>query len=192
VVLAVGPWVHRLLGELHLPVRLTRQYLLYFTGLPANAFKVDNFPSFIADDLYGFPLCNTCTGEGPAWLKATSHRAGPPVDPDAVPVVDQNAVAFIKNRLCELLPDLLHADLVHVDACIYDMSQDEDFILDAVPGDPRVVFAAGMSGHAFKFGLLLGEMISSMLGGREPPVPLDRFRLNRFSLSAQMGKTSVA
>ena len=33
VVLATGPWVHRLLANLQLPVRLTRQYLLYFAGL---------------------------------------------------------------------------------------------------------------------------------------------------------------
>src|SRR5690348_14693447 len=33
VVLATGSWVHHLLADLHLPVRLTRQYLLYFAGL---------------------------------------------------------------------------------------------------------------------------------------------------------------
>src|SRR5215472_9229944 len=32
VVIAAGPWMHRLLPHLHLPVRITRQYLLYFSG----------------------------------------------------------------------------------------------------------------------------------------------------------------
>jgi glycine/D-amino acid oxidase-like deaminating enzyme len=38
LVLAVGPWVHHLLGDLHLPIRLTRQYSLYFDNLPVSTF----------------------------------------------------------------------------------------------------------------------------------------------------------
>ena len=56
VVLATGPWVHRLLADLQLPVRLPRQYLLYFAGLPFSSFGMNTFPAFLANDLYGFPL----------------------------------------------------------------------------------------------------------------------------------------
>ncbi|HXX77854.1 MAG TPA: FAD-dependent oxidoreductase, partial [Ktedonobacteraceae bacterium] len=31
IVLAAGPWIHRLLPHLYLPVRITRQYLIYFS-----------------------------------------------------------------------------------------------------------------------------------------------------------------
>src|SRR5437764_1111516 len=74
VVLAVGPWVHRLLGELRLPIRMTRQYLLYFANLPLSSFGLSTFPAFLADELYGFPIHPTAgTGYGPGWFKATSH-----------------------------------------------------------------------------------------------------------------------
>ncbi len=65
LVLATGPWVHRLLDDLHLPIRLTRQYLLYFANLPASSFALHKFPAFLADNLYGFPLHNTCAAKWP-------------------------------------------------------------------------------------------------------------------------------
>src|SRR6185312_5436648 len=88
VVLATGPWVHYLLAELHLPVRLTRQFLLYFANLPISLFKLHTFPAFIADDLYGFPIHHTSNGYGSNWLKAASHTFGIPADPDEMPLVD--------------------------------------------------------------------------------------------------------
>ena len=53
--------------------------------------------------------------------------------------------------------------------------------LDPLPHDPRVVFATGLTGHGFKFGPLLGELLSSMVCNTPPPVELGRFRLARFS-----------
>ena len=93
-------------------------------------------------------------------------------------------------RLRELLPALEQAELVQVDSCMYDVTPDEDFILDRLPHDPRVVFATGLTGHGFKFGLLLGEILSSMVCNIQPPVPLERFQLARFSHQHQ--KVSVA
>ena len=76
---------------------------------------------------------------------------------------------------------LERAELVQVDSCMYDVTPDEDFILDCLPYDPRVVFATGLTGHGFKFGLLLGEILSSMVCNTQPPVTLERFQLARFS-----------
>ncbi len=183
VVVAIGPWVHRLFGDLKLPVRLTRQYLLYFANLPESLFGLSTFPAFMADDLYGFPIYSTCAeGEGPHWLKAASHSFGAPADPDEVSRIrDTRHIEQIARRLHDLLPALQQAELVHTEACIYDVSQDENFILDHIPDDKRIIFATGLSGHAFKFGLLLGEMLGSLICEKEPVVPLERFRLTRFS-----------
>jgi len=78
VVLATGSWIHRLLADLRLPVRMTRQYLLYFAGLSPSLFSAGTFPAFIAGDLYGFPIHRGCNG----WVKATAHEFGIPIDPD--------------------------------------------------------------------------------------------------------------
>ena len=183
VVLATGPWVHRQLDFLRLPVRLTRQYLLYFDGLPPSTYSIGRFPAFISDDLYGFPMHHSprSASYSPYWLKAASHAFGLPVEPDERQPPDQRVIRDIVSRLQERLPALREARLVKVEACMYDVTPDESFILDHVPGDPRIVFATGLTGHGFKFGLLLGEILSSMICQEPPPVPLDRFRLARFS-----------
>ncbi len=179
VVLATGPWVHRLLADLNLPIQLTRQYLLYFSGLPLPSFGVNSFPAFITNDLYGFPVQQMHNGQ--YWLKAATHTFGPTIDPDDTREMDERFVAHTARRLRELIPALQQARLVHVDSCMYDVSPDEDFILDRLPGDPRIVFATGLSGHGFKFGPLLGELLSSLLFDTAPAVPLNCFQLARFS-----------
>jgi monomeric sarcosine oxidase len=183
VALATGPWVHRLLADLRLPVRLTRQYLLYFDGLSPSAYSIGRFPAFISDDLYGFPMhySRQSAGYGPTWLKLASHAFGAPVDPDERQPPDQRVIRDVVDRLQARLPALRQARLVKVDACMYDVTPDESFILDYVPDDPRIVFATGLTGHGFKFGLLLGEIVSSMIYQEWSPVPLDRFRLARFA-----------
>jgi monomeric sarcosine oxidase len=181
VVVATGPWVHRLLGDLHLPVRLTRQYLLYFANLPSSHFGLYTFPAFIADDLYGFPIHSTCAGSGPRWLKAASHGFGAPAEPDEVPAVDESVIQHVVEQLHAILPALQQAELIQTESYIYDVSLDEHFILDHVPDDPRVVFATGLTGHAFKFGLLLGEMLGSLVCETESVIPRKRFSFARFS-----------
>ena len=186
VVLATGSWIHRLLAHLHLPVRMTRQYLLYFSGLPVSTYGTGAFPSFMAGDIYGFPIHQGCNG----WVKATSHAFGTPTDPDHVTPQDELDIATISTQIRELLPELKHAQIARVDSCMYDVTPDEDFILDRLPSDPRVIFATGLSGHGFKFGLLLGEILNSLVCKTEPPVPSGRFHLSRFVHIQQ--KSSVA
>jgi monomeric sarcosine oxidase len=188
VVLATGSWVHRLLSHLHLPVRMTRQYLLYFSGLPTSSYGTGTFPSFIARDIYGFPIHQGCNG----WVKATSHAFGALTDPDNVTPQDDQVIATISRQIRELLPALNEAQIARVDSCMYDVTPDEDFILDRLPSDPRVIFATGLSGHGFKFGLLLGELLSSLICNTQPPVPLDRFRLSRFAHMQTHQNSSVA
>jgi len=192
VVLATGPWVHHLLGDLHLPVHITRQYLLYYANLTTTTFGSPAFPAFMAGDLYGFPIHNTCTGSGPCWLKAAAHTFGAPVEPDEIPVVDDRVIAQVARKLCDLLPALQEAELAHVDSCMYDVSIDGDFILDYLPDDPRIIFATGLTGHGFKFGPLLGELLSSMICETTPVVPMDRFRLARFPYLWRTQAHSVA
>jgi sarcosine oxidase len=52
------------------------------------------------------------------------------------------------------------ADLVDIDVCPYDNTVDEDFVVDVING---VVVGAGTSGHAFKFGPLLGRQLAELV-----------------------------
>src|SRR5207249_12240701 len=139
--------------------------------LPLSSFGLYTFPAFLADELYGFPIHSTdCSEYNRGWFKATSHTFGARVDPDEVPPVDEHVIHHVKKRLYELLPALTRAKLARVDSCIYDVSPDEHFILDYHPVDSRVIFATGLTGHGFKFGPLLGEMLSSLVQDTAPIV----------------------
>jgi monomeric sarcosine oxidase len=177
VVIAAGPWIHHLLPEVELPVRMTRQYLFYFAGLPVTSYAAGAFPAFMAGDLYGFPIHEGCNG----WVKAASHDFGYSVSPDDRPPPDRAVIERIRDSLSVLLPALHNAPLARIDSCIYDIAPDEHFILDRLPDDPRIVIATGLSGHGFKFGLLLGELLSSLLCDTKPVVPMEHFELARFA-----------
>jgi sarcosine oxidase len=67
---------------------------------------------------------------------------------------------------------------VATERCVYDNSGDTDFVLDRVG---RVVVGCGTSGHAFKFGPLLGELLADLAEDRAPALDLSRFSLRRAS-----------
>ena len=188
LVIAAGPWVHRLLGGLCLPVELTRQYLLYFADLAPTSFGVGVFPAFVEKNLYGFPIHKGSH----SWLKVASHEFGRPVDPDGAIQIENTVIASTARQARALLPALRKAHLARVEACVYDVSPDEDFILDYLPDDPRITFATGLSGHGFKFGPLLGHLLSNLVRETQPEVPLGRFRLARFSRQSNRRVISVA
>ncbi len=50
--------------------------------------------------------------------------------------------------------------------CMYTMSPDQHFLVDRLPGERNIFFAAGLSGHGFKFAPVLGEALVEMTAGR--------------------------
>ena len=63
-----------------------------------------------------------------------------------------------------------------VERCVYDNTDDEDFVVDRVG---RIVVGAGTSGHGFKFGPLLGSLLAELARGEAPSLELRRFSLRR-------------
>ena len=107
-------------------------------------------------------------------------------------LVDERVITQVKRKLCDLLPELTRAKLARVDSCMYDVSPDGHFILDYHPDDPHIVLATGLTGHGFKFGPLLGEVLSALVRDTQPIVPMERFRLARFAQRRFQQATSVA
>ena len=177
VIVTAGPWVHDVLPELALPVRPTRQQVCYFSGLPDPAmFAVGRFPVFLVGmNQYGFPL------HGPGWIKVGLHAFGETADPNAGYDSDMREVEEVRDFLRRVIPDAAEATLELVDRCMYDVTPDEDFILDSHPAGSGVIIGGGFSGHGFKFGILIGELLAALARGVESPVPMERFRLDRFT-----------
>ncbi len=180
VIITAGPWVQDVLAGLaQAPVRATRQQVCYFAGADPALFGVGAFPVFLAEmECYGFPL------HGPGWLKVASHVTGPDAQPDAGYAVDDAEVAFVRDFLRRIIPAAGALDLALVDRCMYDMTPDEDFILDHLPGAEHLLIGSGFSGHGFKFGALIGELLAALTLDQAPEFPLDDFRLSRFGAAA--------
>ncbi len=178
VVVTAGPWVHDVLPDVKLPVRPTRQQVCYLSELSPQDFGVGVFPVFLAGmEYYGFPL------QGPGWFKVGCHTTGAQVDPNLTYEADLQEVADVRAFLRRVIPKAAAGKLALVDRCMYDVTPDEDFILDLHPGGKGIVIGSGFSGHGFKFGPLIGELLAALALGEQPEFPMERFRLARFMSS---------
>jgi glycine/D-amino acid oxidase-like deaminating enzyme len=63
--------------------------------------------------------------------------------------------------------------------CQYEQSPDEHFIIDRHPNAANAWLVGGGSGHGFKHGPAVGELVAGLVfaGGTAPP----EFRLSRFA-----------
>ncbi|HEY6277494.1 MAG TPA: FAD-dependent oxidoreductase [Streptosporangiaceae bacterium] len=182
VVAAAGPWSGRLLaGAVTRAPRLapTLQQVRYFRpndASPAAWPTLIEWPSG-APAWYTVPMLGGAPG-----VKVASHLLGPAVDPGDGPFTsidpgpEDQAAAYVRDRLPGLDPAPLAPE-----TCLYTMTADEDFVLDR---DGPVVAGAGCSGHAFKFGPLLGEVLAALALGEPAPVDLTRFSLARPALAS--------
>jgi glycine/D-amino acid oxidase-like deaminating enzyme len=64
--------------------------------------------------------------------------------------------------------------------CLYTMSPDEHFIVDRHPACSNVVFAAGLSGHGFKFAPVLGRALADLALDGSTSLPIEFLSWARF------------
>jgi monomeric sarcosine oxidase len=180
-VITAGPWAEGLLASAFPQVpklTATVQQVRYF--LPRDPAAL--WPTLIEWSPSG-PCWYAVPGVGGApGVKVAAHIPGRPVDPrdgpftGIDPALEAEAAEYVRDRLPGLEPAGLAAE-----TCLYTMTSDEDFVLDRA--GPLVV-GGGCSGHAFKFGPLLGEFLAGLALGQDIPVPRERFALRRPFLAA--------
>ena len=105
---------------------------------------------------------------------------GAPFDPDREREhEDPAALAKLRAFLARHMPDLRDAEVVYSKTCTYSMTPDTDFIIDRLPNRSNALVAAGFSGHGFKFGILIGQILADLATGGTTRWDLTRFRLDR-------------
>jgi len=180
-VVCAGPWTGRLLADrgVRVPLVVTRQQYLHLLPREGDTqFAIGRFPLWYhagGHGMYGFPEEESVPG-----VKIADHHLGPRVDPDQVDrEVDDACREAIRAYARARLPDLTDR-ISYEKVCLYDNTPNEDFIIDRLPDDPRVVVIGGTSGHGFKFVTLLGRIAAELAADREPSCDLHRFALARF------------
>ena len=177
-VFACGPWLGTLFPDVIGPrLTPTRQEVFFFGTPPGDArFTEDAMPVW-ADHgrrfMYGIP--------GNEWrgFKVADDTRGPVFDPTSGErIVSSEGLRAAREYLGYRFPALKGAPLVESRVCQYENSADEGFIVDRHPEAGNLWLVGGGSGHGFKHGPAVGELVAdAVLGRREPDAT---FRLARF------------
>lgn len=179
-VIAAGAWANDLLN---LPKADVKPWprTLFWRRPQTDDFKLGKFACFAVEEddgrfYYGFPAID---GEG---VKVAEHSGGhaiarPEERGDAPEPGESEAIdAFLGARIPALarLPGSFQR-------CLYEVSRDHHFLIDRHPLSDRVVFAAGLSGHGFKFSPVLGEALAIMTLEDRTPEHFKFLSLARFA-----------
>jgi sarcosine oxidase len=182
LVITAGAWAGPLLRNLGVPLEVRRKPLMWYGPRDAAASAANGFPCFLFElphgIFYGFPAVDE------RGLKAAEHSGG---DAIANPLaVDRQLHATDYQRVDQFLqthiPSVRTPSREHA-VCLYTMSPDEHFLVDRHPDDPRIVFAAGLSGHGFKFTPVLGQALAELATESVTCPPTAFLSLGRFRRS---------
>jgi sarcosine oxidase len=174
VVLSAGPWLPDFLPKplsRHFTIR--RQVLLWFTlknGEPTERYKPDAFPVFYwqlprKQALYGFPWIGT---DQPAIKVATEQydttTSAQTIDRNVTP---EEIAAVYNEYVADFMPGV-SSRCIKSATCMYTCTEDTHFVIDTLPGEPRVIVASPCSGHGFKHSPAIGEGIAELLTQSRP------------------------
>ncbi len=177
-VFACGPWLGKLfpqaVGDL---VQPTKQDVFFF-GTPAgdDRFSDGHLPVW-ADHRgrfrYGIP------GSDRRGFKIADDTRGPAFDPTCGErVVSPKTLRDIREYVGFRFPTLKDAPLVETRVCQYEQTPDSHFIIDRHPAMENVWLVGGGSGHGFKHGPAIGEMMAELILKERDANAI--FRLARF------------
>lgn len=166
VVWACGPWLARLFpGIVHLRVDRI-EYATFACGPQWGAEAGVPVHVEWGAELYGLPALD---GEG---FKVAPEPAADPFDPDTwdrplTAEAEELARAYLRRRF----PALGDAARTGGRVCQYETTPDSEFILAPHPEDERAWIVGGGSGHGFKHGPALAEIVRDAITGAAPPLP---------------------
>jgi glycine/D-amino acid oxidase-like deaminating enzyme len=178
-VFACGPWLGSLFPEaIGDRVRPTRQEVFFFGTPPGDTRFTEAALPVWADHgtrfMYGIP--------GNEWrgFKVADDTRGPAFDPTSGErVPDEHALRTAREYLGLRFPALQGAPLLEARVCQYENSPDDHFIIDRHPAAANAWLVGGGSGHGFKHGPAVGELVARLVLTGEAPD--EQFRLSRFA-----------
>ncbi|MBT4724326.1 MAG: N-methyl-L-tryptophan oxidase [Planctomycetaceae bacterium] len=174
IVVTAGAWAADLLPELKGHLRILNKPLHWYTadadlysnrvGCPVFFFESET------GDYYGFPSIDE------RGLKLARHSGGAEVSNplELNRSLDEDERSDVAGFLRKHLPQVSDQATDHA-VCMYTVTSDSHFIIDRAELDDRIVYAAGLSGHGFKFAAALGELLAKMANGESHGYDLAQF-----------------
>ncbi|MGX7953327.1 NAD(P)/FAD-dependent oxidoreductase [Tsuneonella sp. HG249] len=173
IVLACGPWLGTLLPGLLGPLIRTPRRELVFVAPPPGDMRYgwERCPNLV--DALGWTSADLGNG-----VKIAPPMRGIDMDPDETERVPSRlALEGAEAYVCARLPGLVGQPVVSTYVSQLENTASEDFIIDRHPEADRILIAGGGSGHAFKFGPVLGEYVAKAVLSGSAGEHVDRFGL---------------
>ncbi len=183
VIVATGSWISELVPALRGHAVPIKQVVSWYQPTDGLVTQPQRMPVFIRDEgengsFFGFPSI------GIDGVKVGRHaHFREPIDPNQPnPVVNERDTDLLDSFIQRRLPSAAGLR-VRSTTCRYTMLPSEDFLIDFLPSDNRIVVASPCSGHGFKFTSVVGEILADLAldGGTDLPIgafsfaAMDRF-----------------
>ena len=165
IVWACGPWLGRLFPE-HARIRVDRvEYATFDAGPSWDGTQRVPAWADVEADVYGIPSLD---GAG---FKLAPGGPPEPYDPDdegreLTAAVEASAREYLERRF----PAIATAPRSGGRVCQYEMTADEEFLIAPHPEHEHVWLLGGGSGHGFKHGPALAELVRDLLTGAQEPL----------------------
>ena len=185
VINAAGPWADRVARwiGIDLPFQITREEEIIFDtsqlgGPPKLCF------SDMAKAIYYRPDGTDRTLVGRGFPKNYQY-----IEPDGYnQEVDVSFIAEVSERLHARWPTFSRALALNSYTGLYDVTPDWHPILGRVDGIDGFYLCAGFSGHGFKIGPAIGEvMAEEIIDGAAHSIDISRLNLRRFAAGQHIG-----
>jgi glycine/D-amino acid oxidase-like deaminating enzyme len=182
-VFACGPWLGKLFPQTVGPHFASTKQDVFFFGTPAGTpgndarYEESNIPVW-ADHgdrfMYGIP------GNDGRGFKIADDTRGPKFHPTSGErIITADRLTEARRYLAYRFPGMKNAPLVEARVCQYEDTTDHNFIIDRHPANPNIWIVGGGSGHGFKHGPALGEMVAKLV--LEDGEAIADYRLARFA-----------
>jgi len=169
-IFACGPWLKDLFPEvMQSQLSISRQETFYF-GIPSDKTRsIEGLPPWIdqspPDFYYGIP------GGIQRGFKIAFDRRGDEVDPtsqDRRP--SREEIGKARDYVIKRFVGFEDTPLIEARVCQYSDTKDGNFIFDRHPEANNLWLLGGGSGHGFKHGPAIAELVTQILMGEKPLV----------------------
>ena len=165
MIVTAGPWAAQLLGDLNLPLKLLAKQQHWYQLDRVEQKLLNQFPCVLMEQdneevFYATPELDTLG------MKVCQHSGGRPLD--SADALSRDLDVVQQQHVEDFLKRYFHFSkmrMVHHSMCMYTMAPEQKFIVDVHPQHSNVAYAAGLSGHGFKFAPSIGHRLVEMLEG---------------------------
>jgi sarcosine oxidase len=180
LVISAGAWNDNMLPFLNGIAVPERQVLAWFQPERPELFQPERFPVFNLltkeGRYYGFPVHGV-----PGFKVGIYHHFEEQGDPHSFnwepTPADEEALREFSSRY---FPQGTGPTMT-LKTCMFTNTPDKHFVIDLHPDYPQVSFAAGFSGHGYKFASVIGEVMADLAERQQTRHDISLFNAARFT-----------